>query len=343
MGTFHQYFSGAKRPPCLTVFIGGNHESSSFVAPFPADALLMLRAQLHARASVRRVGRTRHILPWLQRMHRCWRAAHRRCRAPRRSAAVAHRLQAGVAFLIAEIFSAGTTSSRREQRRASARAACLRPNTHVLRYERSTLHSCYHVREYDFAKLMLLSGRVDIMLSHDWPQGVCHHGNLQQLLRHKPFLKQDIDSGELGNPHAMHLMRCIRPRFWFSAHMHCKFPALVNHMPPGHPAAATATRFLALDKVGPLRPCLSPASSHLISSHLISSPCASRRCCLVATFCNFSNSRTATFVIQMLLLQQISRQHKPPTRHVLPRQTPPQAATSSRSAAQGRKSGAATR
>jgi hypothetical protein len=48
MGTFHQYFSGAKRPPCLTVFIGGNHESSSFVAPFLADVLLMLRAQLHA-------------------------------------------------------------------------------------------------------------------------------------------------------------------------------------------------------------------------------------------------------------------------------------------------------
>jgi hypothetical protein len=96
---------------------------------------------------------------------------------------------------------------------------------------------------------MLLSGRVDIMMTHDWPQGVCHHGNLQQLLRHKPFLKQDIDSGELGNPHAMHLMRSIRPRFWFSAHMHCKFPARVQHPPPAHPAAATATQFLALDKV----------------------------------------------------------------------------------------------
>ena len=205
MGSFSQYFTGAKRPHCLTVFIGGNHESSSFVAPFPAHALLMLRAQLHARASVRRVGRTRHILPWLQRMHHCWRAAHCRCITARRSAAVAHSLQAGAAFSIEEIFSAGITSSRREQRCASAHAASLRPNSHVLRYERSTLHSCYHVREYDFAKLMLLSGRVDIMLSHDWPQGVCHHGNLQQLLRHKPFLKQDIDSGELGNPHAMHL------------------------------------------------------------------------------------------------------------------------------------------
>jgi lariat debranching enzyme len=102
---------------------------------------------------------------------------------------------------------------------------------------------------------MLISGRVDIMLSHDWPQGVCHHGNLQQLLRAKPFLKQDIDSGELGNPHAMHLMRCMRPAFWFSAHMHCKFPALVHHASPD-PDPATATRFLALDKVcATLLPC----------------------------------------------------------------------------------------
>ena len=121
------------------------------------------------------------------------------------------------------------------------------------RYQRNTLHSCYHVREYDFAKLMLLSGRVDIMLSHDWPQGVCHHGNLQQLLRHKPFLKQDLDSGELGNPHAMQLMRVMRPRFWFSAHMHCKFPAHVQHAPSADPAATAATQFLALDKVAASR------------------------------------------------------------------------------------------
>ena len=29
MGTFSQYFLGTKSPHCLTVFIGGNHESSS--------------------------------------------------------------------------------------------------------------------------------------------------------------------------------------------------------------------------------------------------------------------------------------------------------------------------
>ena len=159
-------------------------------------------------------------------------------------ACVSKCVQAGAGYTTAGILSAATTSSRRPPpSRAALEAA--RAHQHLLagRYQRSTLHSCYHVRQYDLCKLMLLSGRVDIMLSHDWPQGVCHHGDLHHLLRMKPFLKQDIDSGELGNPHAMHLMRSMRPRFWFSAHMHCKFPALVPH-----PAAA-ATRFLALDKV----------------------------------------------------------------------------------------------
>ncbi len=155
-------------------------------------------------------------------------------------------MQAGAAFSTKGISSVDTTSSRRERRLPplwlfSFHYQC------AVRYQRSTLHSCYHVREYDLAKLMLISGGVDIMLTHDWPQGVCHHGNLQQLLRHKPFLKQDIDSGELGNPHAMHLMRTMRPTFWFSAHMHCKFPAVVQHAPLAA-TAATATRFLALDK-----------------------------------------------------------------------------------------------
>ena len=39
MGSFSQYFTGAKRPHCLTVFIGGNHESSASVLPRPHHAL----------------------------------------------------------------------------------------------------------------------------------------------------------------------------------------------------------------------------------------------------------------------------------------------------------------
>ena len=31
MGTFHEYYSGVKKAPVLTIFIGGNHESSNYL------------------------------------------------------------------------------------------------------------------------------------------------------------------------------------------------------------------------------------------------------------------------------------------------------------------------
>jgi hypothetical protein len=29
MGTFYKYYCGLKKPPCLTIVIGGNHEAST--------------------------------------------------------------------------------------------------------------------------------------------------------------------------------------------------------------------------------------------------------------------------------------------------------------------------
>jgi lariat debranching enzyme len=40
-------------------------------------------------------------------------------------------------------------------------------------------------------------------------------------------------------------LNALQPRYWFSAHMHCKFPAIIKHEDTGQ-----LTKFLALDKVG---------------------------------------------------------------------------------------------
>jgi lariat debranching enzyme len=119
-------------------------------------------------------------------------------------------------------------------------------------YSESTMRSVYHMRELEVYRIRHLSGdRIDIFLSHDWPQGVWDFGNKQQLLRCKPFFRDDINSGKLGNPALMPLMQQLQPVYWFAAHLHVKFDAYIP--PHGVPAtgecgASSGTRFLALDK-----------------------------------------------------------------------------------------------
>ena len=99
----------------------------------------------------------------------------------------------------------------------------------------------------------LCSGRHDlqlssptIFLSHDWPQGIEHHGDLRGLLRRKPYFRDDINKGALGSPPMMGLLRTLSPEWWFSAHLHCRFEATVVHKgqsqtSSGDPASASAS------------------------------------------------------------------------------------------------------
>lgn len=100
----------------------------------------------------------------------------------------------------------------------------------IVPLEGRDLRSFYHTRFEDVLKLALLRDlNLNCVISHDWPEGIGHHGNLAQLLKRKPFFKADIEKGELGNPHYMTLLKMLMPNYWFSAHLHVKFEAQVNH------------------------------------------------------------------------------------------------------------------
>lgn len=74
-----------------------------------------------------------------------------------------------------------------------------RKHFHECHFERSPYtdaeqRSIYHVREFGMLKLRQLTGGVDIMLSHDWPGGIAHYGDLATLLRRKPYFEPDVRS-----------------------------------------------------------------------------------------------------------------------------------------------------
>ncbi|KAF5456849.1 hypothetical protein F2P56_026283 [Juglans regia] len=118
-------------------------------------------------------------------------------------------------------------------------------------YNESTIRSVYHVREYDVQKLMQVEEPIDIFLSHDWPLGITDYGKWEELVRRKPYFKKEIQERTLGSAAAAQLLEKLKPPYWFSAHLHCKFAALVQHGEGG-----PLTKFLALDKCLPGRPFL---------------------------------------------------------------------------------------
>lgn len=101
-------------------------------------------------------------------------------------------------------------------------------------YDRSSLRSVYHVRQYAVKKLLAYNGqKIDLFISHDWPRGIEQYGDTGKLLRAKPFFKEEVRRNDLGSPANEELLKELKPRYWFSAHLHVRFEALVDHARTG--------------------------------------------------------------------------------------------------------------
>lgn len=124
-------------------------------------------------------------------------------------------------------------------------------NTHyeMPPYSPDSLRSVYHVRELEIFRLAQYTAQypqsieavcgssryqrspIDVFLSHDWPQHIWEFGDLNYLLKVKPYFRQDIETNQLGNPALMQqVLKRLRPRYWFAAHLHVKFAAVVTHL-----------------------------------------------------------------------------------------------------------------
>ena len=171
IGDFHAYYSGTTTAPYLTIFVGGNHEASSYLWELYYGGWVAPNIYYMGSASVVCLGGVR-----IAGMSGIWKGYNYR-----------------------------------------------KPHYERLPYNQDDVKSIYHIRELDVRKLLQLRTQVDIGISHDWPKAIERHGNERALFRLKPDFEQESNDGTLGSDAAKYVMDRLRPRYWFAAHMHCKF------------------------------------------------------------------------------------------------------------------------
>jgi lariat debranching enzyme len=177
MHDFHEYYSGARAAPYLTIFIGGNHEASNYMWELYYGGWAAPNIYYMGAANVVRVGPLR-----IAGLSGIWKGYNYK-----------------------------------------------KPHYERLPYNSDDVRSIYHVRELDVRKLLQVRTQVDIGLSHDWPRGMEWKGDYKQLFRWKPDFEQEAKDGTLGSVAATTVLERLRPAYWFSAHMHCKFAGLWAH------------------------------------------------------------------------------------------------------------------
>ncbi|CAH1249489.1 DBR1 [Branchiostoma lanceolatum] len=200
MESFHKYYSGEKKAPYLTIFIGGNHEASNYLAELPYGGWVAPNIYYLGYAGVVNVGGIRI---------------------------------GGVSGIY----------KSHDYRKGHYEAPP---------YNENNKRSAYHIRSLEVFRMKQLKRPIDIMMSHDWPRGVYHCGNTKELLAKKSFFRDEIESNTLGSPPAEELLRALKPSYWFSGHLHCKFVAAIEHEKEGQ-ETPKVTKFLALDKCLPRR------------------------------------------------------------------------------------------
>lgn len=52
-------------------------------------------------------------------------------------------------------------------------------------YDNRSIKSVYHIRKLEVFRLKMLTGKIDIFLSHDWPLGITNYGDVESLLQIK--------------------------------------------------------------------------------------------------------------------------------------------------------------
>ncbi|KAI9834163.1 MAG: hypothetical protein M1826_005274 [Phylliscum demangeonii] len=180
IGDFHEYYSGQRTAPYLTIFVGGNHEASNHLFELYYGGWVAPNIYYVGAANVVRLGPLR-----IAGLSGIWKGYNYK-----------------------------------------------KPHHERLPYSQDDIRSIYHVRELDVRKLLQVRTQVDVAVSHDWPRAVEWYGNHRALFKRKDQFEAESIAGTLGSAAAKSVMDRLRPAFWFAAHLHIRFTAVVTHGSP---------------------------------------------------------------------------------------------------------------
>jgi lariat debranching enzyme len=202
MGAFHKYYNGDWVAPVLTIFCGGNHEASQplselYYGGWVAPKMYYLGAAGVVRYKGIRIGG----LSGIYKSHDYYKTRNEMPPYDANQLRSIYHYRNVDVYRLACLSTPGakSTVSNRETVSADTTEGCKEPQ------------------------------RMDIMVSHDWPQGIEQYGDTMDLIRRKPFFQQEINDNSLGSPPLATLLHQLQPSYWFAAHLHVKFQATVVH------------------------------------------------------------------------------------------------------------------
>lgn len=218
---FFKYYSGEKRAPVLTVFVGGNHEASNHLGGLPLGGWVAPNIFYLGNAGVfyfeglRIAGLSGIFNPRHYRLGR-----HERPPYDVDSLRSAYHVREVDCWRLGSLGVGPLKESESENGNGNGGGS--EGNSEEMKPPSSSSPPSSPSPSTN-------NQRIDLFVSHDWPSNVAVHGDAASLTRTKKHLAAEVSDGSLGSPPGEALLRTLRPRYWFSAHLHVKFAALVRH------------------------------------------------------------------------------------------------------------------
>ncbi|XP_013785231.1 lariat debranching enzyme B-like [Limulus polyphemus] len=224
LNTFYKYYSGEKKAPLLTIFVGGNHEASNYLSELPYGGWVCPNIYYMGFAGVVNFGGLR--IAGLSGIYKG---------ADYLKVYVVFFRTSGIIFCSLNICLYEVSEKSGTSGTSTNITECVPQLTLSIKNQFGDLKE-----------------PIDIFISHDWPRGVYNYGNKERLLKVKRHFREEMEQNKLGSRPSEELLLKLQPRYWFAAHLHCRFAAIIPHE-SNDGGTKKFTKFLALDKCLPKR------------------------------------------------------------------------------------------